>query len=248
MSVSIFTREKAVDMYQHMINNHYDFGTDVCWTFARVPRDMSMMNHKELRIQCNQWKPLIDNGTIACLECNKKTFVIDGKTWHILVIQPQADDDYYMDAVSPLLAGYVVSGYVYWFQHQKDRDSCFRTINSTCIECNVAKRSEHSHYCEQCKNKIDAEAEECNRLRQLQIERQNAYREEIIAELLASEKKQPRKPSPPKKEECPLSPAELKAIPPRPPAKIRSPAGSLIDNKAKQQQWDNKYSIYKKWL
>jgi hypothetical protein len=248
MSVSIFTREKAVDMYQEMINSHYDFGTDVCWTFARVPRAMSMMNHKELRIQCNQWKPLIDNGTIACLECNKKTFVIDGKTWHILVIQPQADD-YYMDAISPLLAGYVVSGYVYWFQHQKDRDSCFRSINDICFECKINKRCENSvHYCQDCKNKIDAEAEECNRLRQLQIERQNAYREEIIADLLASEKKQPRKPSPPKKEECPLSPAELKAIPTRPPAKIRSPAGSLIDNKAKQVQWDNKYSIYKKWL
>lgn len=69
---------------------------------------------------------------------------------------------------------------------------------------------------------------------------------ELIAEIAAEKK--PRKPSPPKKEECPLSPAELKAIPPRPPTKIRTPAGSLIDNTQKVQAWDSKYSIYRKWL
>lgn len=133
---------------------------------------------------------------------------------------------------------------------QRTTNNDERTMSvSICFECKINKRCENSvHYCQDCKNKIDAENQECDRLRKLHIERQNAYREEIIADLLASEKKQPRKPSPPKKEECPLSPAELKAIPPRPPAKIRSPAGSLIDNKAKQVQWDNKYSIYKKWL
>lgn len=78
-----------------------------------------------------------------------------------------------------------------------------------------------------------------------------AERQRLEEELIKqeeAERKQQRKASPPKKEECPLSPAELKAIPPRPPAKLRSPAGSLIDNTKKQQQWDAKYSIYRKWL
>jgi hypothetical protein len=81
-------------------------------------------------------------------------------------------------------------------------------------------------------------------------EREKAERERLAQELIEQEEaeRKQRKASPPKKEECPLSPAELKAIPPRPPAKLRSPAGSLIDNKAKQQQWDNKYAIYRKWL
>jgi hypothetical protein len=78
-----------------------------------------------------------------------------------------------------------------------------------------------------------------------------AERHKIIEELLSSsliKKSSSTKPKVIKQDDCPLTPNELKAIPPRPPAKLRSPAGSLIDNKKKQQEWDNKYSQYKKWL
>lgn len=104
---------------------------------------------------------------------------------------------------------------------------------------------ETSHYCQFCAEKLVPHIYDAFR-NMVQAE----LKAQAIAEELLKEKPTRKKsPSPPKAtEECPLSANELKAIPPRPPAKLRSPAGSIIDNKKKQQEWDAKYSQYKKWL
>lgn len=182
------------------------------------------------------------------------------------------------DAFSPVLTGFVVTGVVYYFESQDLRDLAHILINKyvkvragplalskpmskaiidlfrergpfdALIEYNniyinggeiivvkdaITQMAKLADSVSEAERKAAAEA----------AERKAA---DLIAEIAAEKK--PRKPSPPKKEECPLSPAELKAIPPRPPTKIRTPAGSLIDNTQKVQAWDSKYSIYRKWL
>ena len=243
-----YTKEQVEQMYRGMFHKLWKTNSDIVWSYTRRMRNIGVMDKREFEEQCVGWNNMDD---VRVDTINNRDFVIEGKKWYCLTVQVYRDNEFVemdYDPCGLMLANYAISGYIYWFENERHRNAAVRRINRTCFECNINKHCKDSHYCEQCKIKFDAEAEECRRLRQLQIERQNAHREEIIADLLASEKKQPRKPSPPKKEECPLSPAELKAIPPRPPAKIRTPAGSLIDNKAKQVQWDNKYSIYKKWL
>ena len=101
-----------------------------------------------------------------------------------------------------------------------------------------------------CSNCCDDANQICQRLlikKYEQIKKAKQAEEELLRSVSATKRK--RSTSPPSVEEvCPLSANELKAIPPRPSAKLRTSAGSLIDNKKAQSAWDAKYAQYKKWL
>lgn len=270
--MSIIISDQIENLYDIFIDKYWrKQSNDIVWTYTKCQRNIGMLNEKEMILQCNDWLNKFD---VRCFNYNNKSFVVKGKEWHTMTVQfykdgELSDDANEYDPCAMFLANTWVSGFVYWFEDITMRNNFHQMLQR---ECGICKKRNPKNFmdasplapycCIKCMNDkvLPYREEQANKRKALaelkRIKEENERREaeanalRIADELLAEEKKEKkqRKVSPPKKEECPLSPAELKSIPPRPPAKIRTPAGSLIDNKAKQQQWDNKYAIYRKWL
>lgn len=268
--MSIIVSDQIENLYDIFIDKYWrKQSNDIVWTYTKCKRNIGMLNEREMTAQCKDWIKKYD---VKCFDYNNKSFVVKDKEWHTMTVQFYKDgeltDDNEYDPCAMFLASTWVSGFVYWFEDITLRDKFYRMLRLDCdlckkTDCDLMDGSPCAHnVCADChKNNVLPYREiQANRRKATaelkRIKEENDRREaeanalRIADELLAEEKKEKkqRKVSPPKKEECPLSPAELKSIPPRPPAKIRTPAGSLICNKVKQQQWDNKYAIYRKWL
>lgn len=251
---------------------------NIAWAFAQQSSKIALYDHKEMMELLTRWCESGDyRSNIKNLKtwsiCGRTWhgLVIQrvGKDGDVL--------DSGFDAFAPVLTGFVVTGVVYYFESKDLRDLAHILINkyakvqagplalskpmSRALIDLFRERGPFDALIEfnniyinggeiivvhdaDPKNKVAVTVSEAERKAAAEAAERKAA--ELIAEVAAEKKT--RKPSPPKKEECPLSPAELKAIPPRPPTKIRSPAGSLIDNTQKVQAWDSKYSIYRKWL
>lgn len=251
---------------------------NIAWAYAQQSHKINLYDHKEMMELLTLWCESGDyRSNIKNLKtwsiCGRTWhgLVIQriGKDGDVL--------DSGFDAFAPVLTGFVVTGVVYYFESKDLRDLAHILINkyakvqagplalskpmSRALIDLFRERGPFDALIEfnniyinggeiivvhdaDPKNKVAVTVSEAERKAAAEAAERKAA--ELIAEVAAEKKT--RKPSPPKKEECPLSPAELKAIPPRPPTKIRSPAGSLIDNTQKVQAWDSKYSIYRKWL
>lgn len=83
----------------------------------------SVMNKREINVQAENWKKLIDDGKISKpLDCNCNTTTVGGKKYHFLTIQPTDSEHCNYDALGVFVLGFVVSGYIYVFEDEDTRD------------------------------------------------------------------------------------------------------------------------------
>lgn len=67
------------------------------------------------------WRKYAYNDELTILDENNKTFEIDGKFFHTLVVQSVNDDKYSLDKLG-IGMDFRVNGSVYWFAIKETRD------------------------------------------------------------------------------------------------------------------------------
>ena len=103
------------------------------FSYIRRVHDFMWGNNVELTEQMKMWRKLRKEDKLDMQEFNNKTKYIKGKPWYILVVQTpsirRGVDDIGID---PLGMGfdtpYLVSGYIYVFKHEKNRDATFNYV------------------------------------------------------------------------------------------------------------------------
>jgi hypothetical protein len=90
-------------------------------------------NNKELTEQMIVWRKQRKEGTLIIQPCNNCTKIIQGKTWYILVVQQQKDNEIEHTGFDPLGLGfdegaYVVTGFIYIFKHEANRDATYKYV------------------------------------------------------------------------------------------------------------------------
>jgi predicted transcriptional regulator len=104
--------------------------TDVCISVIHTTGDISAYNNDEMREQMVVWKDLAKQGKLVVRECNNQTRQIKGKDHYLLTIQPVPNDTN-MDPIG-LALDFMVSGYIYLFKKEVNRDSVFNYIKKFC--------------------------------------------------------------------------------------------------------------------
>jgi predicted transcriptional regulator len=104
--------------------------TDVCISVIHTTGDISAYNNDEMREQMVVWKDLAKQGKLVVRECNNRTRQIKGKDHYLLTIQPVPNDTN-MDPIG-LALDFMVSGYIYLFKKEVNRDSVFNYIKKFC--------------------------------------------------------------------------------------------------------------------
>ena len=93
-------------------------------------KDFGWGNNDELKQQMKIWRKQRKDGLIEMLECNNHTKQIQGKDWHILVLQQTGED---MGSIDPTGFGFddgafVVSGFIYCFKRIENRDATYKYV------------------------------------------------------------------------------------------------------------------------
>jgi hypothetical protein len=101
--------------------------------YHRGEQEMMWGNNDELTEQMKAWRKQRKEGILVMKPFNNKTKYIKGKPWYILVVQ---DEDIYRGVdnigIDRLGMGfdtpYLVSGLIYVFKHEKNRDATFNYV------------------------------------------------------------------------------------------------------------------------
>tara|TARA_R110000868_G_scaffold375794_1_gene640456 strand:- start:1234 stop:1734 length:501 start_codon:yes stop_codon:yes gene_type:complete len=108
--------------------------SDICFTYIRQVKDISVFNKEEMKPQMLAWKNLRKEKKLVIQEVNNETKIIGGKTFYILVVQPTNEDGVIQDAgIDPLGIGfdegaYLVSGYIYIYKTKDNRDNIYKYV------------------------------------------------------------------------------------------------------------------------
>jgi hypothetical protein len=126
----VIKRDEMMKRIRHTIKG---MGTkDVCFTLVRDVMMMSVFNNDEMKDQMILWKDLAKKGKLNLFEENKQMREIDGKKYHLLTITPCPNAGNF-DPVGMAL-GFMVSGYIYVFRQEKNRDAVYNYIKKYCKE------------------------------------------------------------------------------------------------------------------
>jgi len=100
---------------------------EMCFYFHHKKRDTMWCNKKEIQDESKRFRQLVKKGVLTMEEGNNTTVEIDGKTYYIFVVQHKDEES---NNIDPLAAGYgfFVSGWVYFFTQEYNRDVLFKYI------------------------------------------------------------------------------------------------------------------------
>jgi hypothetical protein len=120
----------TMKLINHTIKN---MGTkDVCFCVIHDIMAMSVFNNEEMKRGLGLWKDLAKKNKLTVLECNNQTREINGKNYYLMTITPRPNNANY-DPIGMAL-GFMVSGYIYVFRQEKNRDAVFGYIKKFCKE------------------------------------------------------------------------------------------------------------------
>lgn len=206
----------------------------------------------------------IANGSLKCLkENNTETVARDGRKWYQLIVQPTSDEDLETvacDNVSLLVCGLMVSGFVYHFNNENERNVMYNRLHMKCMCCGLRTpqgRFGRKMLCVKCANTpVNPVASVGLTAKQVvEIISKPPTEVDIICDQIKKENEERlandwavwlinNEPEPVKVVVKPKNPPKdpnRKNIPPKPPATIRSPAGCPISNHLAVKKWMDKY-------
>ena len=108
--------------------------SDLCLFFHHDEKEFGLLNKHELEQQMRYWKKEVKANKLKIREYNNQTKIVDGKEWHILVIQPYDDNklpDYSPCLFGMLVLNFGVSGYIYAFDNKNNRDMIYQYVMNT---------------------------------------------------------------------------------------------------------------------
>jgi len=128
MMKMVSTKDKVAELKEHVKDRQKTRGET--FFFRHATQDELMWgNNDELREQMKIWRKQRKQGVIEIHDYNNRTKQIDGKDWHILVVQQTGDD---LGPIDTLGFGfdsvYMVSGFIYCFKRIENRDATYKYV------------------------------------------------------------------------------------------------------------------------
>ena len=132
----VITRPQMEDQYKHAMRQRKHKVGETAITFKHAANDFGLVNQIEMTEQMKSWRLLRKSGKIKIEEYNNKTQVIEdinttlnGKKWYILVVQPtDENENIAVDPFGLMILGYMVSGYIYAFDKEVNRDAVYKYV------------------------------------------------------------------------------------------------------------------------
>ena len=102
---------------------------ETVFCFNQYANDFQWQNNEEMKEQMSNWKRQRKSGLITIQEYNNHTKTIDGKEWHILVVQPTDLTKCDIDRSGfGLDQPFMVSGFIYYFRRIENRDIVYKYV------------------------------------------------------------------------------------------------------------------------
>jgi hypothetical protein len=124
----IYTNEDIKKQYKGMLRKFNPNIGDIGFSWIQHAKTFSLYNIQEIIPQVKEWRRI----GVKSFEYNNKEFVVEGRKWYVLIVQPYKDgvmEECGMCPVSMLLFGTWVNGYTYAFEEESKRDLIFRLMN-----------------------------------------------------------------------------------------------------------------------
>jgi len=100
---------------------------ETCFTF-NVALDTPMwLNNESITSDMKRWRIQKKEGVLTIKERNNREYEINGKKWYTMVIQDTVEKNNRIDPLA-VGVGFIVSGMVYWFKSEENRNTAVSYI------------------------------------------------------------------------------------------------------------------------
>jgi hypothetical protein len=100
---------------------------EICFYFHHAIGDTAWCNKAEIQEESKRSRKLVKKGLLTMREENNKTLEIDGKNYHLFVVQHTDDTSNNIDPLA-MANGLMVDGWVYFFTQKHNRDVLYKYI------------------------------------------------------------------------------------------------------------------------
>lgn len=118
--------EDCIDSFKQFIGEK---GSAKAFTWHQTANEWQWVDDDFLNDQFKTFKKLVKAGKLHTKSVNNTVHELNGRKWYSLVIQPTDDTDGENMCIGSLkLFKYFVSGFVYWFSRETNRDAMFKYL------------------------------------------------------------------------------------------------------------------------
>ena len=130
--MEILNKNELIDTYDEFMCNRNKLkkeGNEIAVCFNREHKVFNYINNIEMKEQLKSWRKMIKQKQIEILQGNNlKLCDLRGRPFFIFVITP-TDEKYNMIDPFGMLLNYMVSGFIYAFDSEKNRNECYNYLN-----------------------------------------------------------------------------------------------------------------------
>jgi hypothetical protein len=130
--MEILNKNELIDTYDAFMCNRNKLkkeGNEIAVCFNREHKVFNYINNIEMKEQLKSWRKMIKQKQIEILHGNNlKLYDLRGRPFFIFVITP-TDEKYNMIDPFGMLLNYMVSGFIYAFDSEKNRNECYNYLN-----------------------------------------------------------------------------------------------------------------------
>jgi hypothetical protein len=126
--MSLITREQIERQYQHALRVRKHRCGETAISFYHHLKDFALLNMDETKEQMKMWRKWVKNGEIEIIAHNNKNKEVNGKMWYCLVVNPKPNTADF-DPFGLMVLGEMVSGYIYAFDKEHNRDAAYKYAN-----------------------------------------------------------------------------------------------------------------------
>ena len=130
--MEILNKNELIDTYDAFMCNRNKLkkeGNEIAVCFNREHKVFNYINNIEMKEQLKSWRKMIKQKQIEILHGNNlKLYDLRGRPFFIFVITP-TDEKYNMIDPFGMLLNYMVSGFIYAFDSEKNRNECYKYLN-----------------------------------------------------------------------------------------------------------------------
>jgi hypothetical protein len=123
MEVNVISREQIKTLYDYAWKCMET--SDIAISWQREHNAFQCLRQQDITKQWSKWSKHIQKGEIDALAINNVTKTYEGKTYYLMVVQPNINDPL-IDPFGIVLLGFAVSGYIYAFFKEDQRDKFYK--------------------------------------------------------------------------------------------------------------------------
>ena len=125
-----FAREEQLDYIRRVVADRDKKSNENCFTYHRYRQGVITLTNEALTNQMKDYRVSRKKSDLTMEAENNRQFEVDGRTLYTAVITPLDEMGDPATSADPLAlgVGLLVSGWVYWFSHEQNRDAFYKYI------------------------------------------------------------------------------------------------------------------------